>query len=102
MDITTTFEGETVRIRLAGELDALTVPRFVPVLESLLQAPQRRWVLDLARLRMIDGSGMGAIGYGFRKVRELGGAMCIEGATEQPLSIFRLLRLDRVLKPASP
>jgi anti-sigma B factor antagonist len=102
MNVSTTIEGETAKIRVAGELDALSVARFVPVLDGLLQGLQRRWIINLSELRMIDSSGVGAIIYGFRKVRERGGTMTIEGATDQPLSILRLMRLDRVLQLSAP
>jgi anti-sigma B factor antagonist len=103
VNVSTTADGETVRIRVTGELDALTVSGLVPVFEDLLRGHAQRWVLDLSQLRMIDSSGVGAIIYAYRKLRERGGALTIEGATAQPLSILSLMRLDRAFaQPASP
>ena len=84
MNVSTTQQGNTVRIRIDGELDALTVAKLVPVLDDLLQGAQRSWVIDLSELRMIDSSGVGAIIYAFKKLRECGGTLSIEGAVAQP------------------
>jgi stage II sporulation protein AA (anti-sigma F factor antagonist) len=101
MEVSTRVDAETATIRVAGELDVLSVDRLVPVLDALLHGTQRRWILDFSGLRIIDGRGVGAINYGFRRLRESRGVMTIEGATAQPLSMLRLVRLDRVLAPAT-
>jgi stage II sporulation protein AA (anti-sigma F factor antagonist) len=98
MTVTTIEDGDTVRVAMAGELDALSVAELVPVLDELLQRAPRHWVFDLSDLGLIDGSGVGAIIHAFRRLRVRGAAMTIEGATAQPLSILRLMRLDRVFE----
>jgi anti-anti-sigma factor len=103
VNVSTTREGNTVRIRVAGELDALTVDGLRPVLDALLEDSPGSWVLDLSELSMIDSRGVGAIIYAFKKLRARGGTLTIEGAVAQPLAILRLMRLDTVFThPASP
>jgi anti-anti-sigma factor len=97
MRVSSSVDGDTVRIKVTGELDALSVVELVPTLDTLLAQPQQRWVFDLGELRIIDGSGVGAIIYAFRKLRQRGGSMTLEGAKDQPLSVLRLMRLDQVL-----
>ena len=57
----------------------------------------KRVVLDLARLRLIDGRGVSAVVAFYRGVRAHGGDLTVVGLNNQPLSIFRLMRLDQVL-----
>ena len=91
------MEGGVVTIRLDGELDAMTVGRFVAVRDEMLRQRPSSWILALSDLRMLDSSGVVAILYALRSLRDRGGEMMIEGATDQPLMILRHLRLDEVL-----
>jgi anti-sigma B factor antagonist len=52
--------------------------------------------VDLSELRLIDSSGVGVLVSLYKRVRANGGDVRFEGATAQPLVIFKLLRLDRV------
>jgi anti-sigma B factor antagonist len=63
---------------------------------SISERPARI-VVDLSRLRLIDSSGVGALVFLYKKAKEYGGVMTVQGVRDQPLSIFKLLRLDRVL-----
>jgi anti-sigma B factor antagonist len=54
-------------------------------------------VVDLSFLRVIDSSGVGAIVSLYKRVRATGGDVRVVGLRDQPLAIFQLLRLDRVL-----
>jgi len=46
-------------------------------------------------LRLIDSSGVGAVVFLYKKAKEYGGVVTVLGLRDQPLSIFKLLRLDR-------
>ena len=46
---------------------------------------------------MVDSSGVGAIVSLYKRVRGAGGEVVVAGLRDQPLAIFRLLRLDRVM-----
>ncbi len=84
-------------LRIRGELDAITSTDLRPALERLLAERHARIVVDLTNLRLIDSSGVGALVFLYKKAREYGGLVSVTGTRDQPLSIFRLLRLDRVL-----
>jgi anti-sigma B factor antagonist len=53
--------------------------------------------VDLSRLRIVDSSGVGALVSLYKRLRAQGGEMVVSGLQNQPLAIFRLLRLDRVM-----
>ncbi len=91
----TTEEASILRIE--GELDALSVVDLRPVIKRIDEERPRKVVVDLAGLRLIDSSGVGAVVALFKVVRGYQGEMSVVGVREQPLAILRLLRLDRVL-----
>jgi anti-anti-sigma factor len=90
-------EGDAVVLNVAGELDAVSVPELRPELDQIISEGWKTIVIDLAHLRLIDSSGVGALVYLFRRGRENGGKVVVRGAKEQPLAILRLLKLDQLL-----
>jgi anti-sigma B factor antagonist len=55
-----------------------------------------RVTVDLSMLDLIDSSGVAALVKLYKGVRGGGGAFKIAGARDQPLAIFKLLRMDKV------
>jgi anti-sigma B factor antagonist len=94
-----TESGDTV-LRIEGELDAISVVELRPVIGKIGEDRPLRVSVDLARLRLIDSSGVGAIVALFKVVRAYGGSLVVAGVRDQPLAILRLLHLDRVLLQA--
>ena len=92
----TVEEGVTV-LRITGSLDAMSTPELRPTIEALVAARTAHVVLDLDELRLIDSSGVGAIVSLYKRMRAQGGHVTVRNLRDQPLAIFRLLRLDRVL-----
>jgi len=95
-ELSTTQEG-TARLAIKGELDAMSVSELRPDIDGLVNRKPRRVDVDLSRLRMIDSSGVGAIVSLYKRVRAQDGQVVVAGLQDQPLAIFRLLRLDRVM-----
>ncbi len=97
MTFTRDRAGDVVTLQIEGELDAVTVLDIRAEMEVLILENPQRVSVDLASLRLIDSSGIGAIVSLFKRVRTTGGTVTVCGVRGQPLAIFRLLRLDRVL-----
>jgi anti-sigma B factor antagonist len=101
-------EAGVIRLSIEGELDAVTVSDLRVEIEKLLMRQIGRVEVDLSQLRMLDSSGVGALVSLYKQVRARGGEVVVLGLRDQPLAIFRLLRLDRVMvgaelkTPASP
>lgn len=95
-----TFErndnGEETVLRIEGSLDAMSTPELRPVIDALVTEKRPRVTLNLSALRLIDSSGVGAIVSLYKRLRAQGGQVTVKGLKDQPLAIFRLLRLDRV------
>jgi anti-sigma B factor antagonist len=97
--ISTDDQGLT-HVAIEGELDAVSVSDLRTDLEKLLARQPARVDVDLSRLRMVDSSGVGALVSLYKRVRAQGGSVVVSGLRDQPLAIFRLLRLDRVMVDA--
>ena len=97
MDFSTSKLDGVATLRIEGELDAVTIPDVRPAIDALVAERHPRIVVDLSGLRLIDSSGVGALVFLYKKAKEYGGVVTVAGVRDQPLSIFKLLRLDRVL-----
>ena len=51
---------------------------------------------DLSNLKLIDSSGLGALISLYKQARSNGGTVSFVGVADQPLVLFKLLKLDRV------
>lgn len=96
MTFTRIDEGNTTTLKIEGTLDAVTAPDLRPALDALVAESKKLVTLDLSSLRLIDSSGVGVLVSLFKRVRAAGGDVKIVGLKDQPLAIFKLLRLDRV------
>jgi anti-sigma B factor antagonist len=94
--ITAADDGR-LRLAIEGELDAVTVADLRPAIDNLLGRRPARVDVDLSRLRMVDSSGVGALVSLYKRMRAQGGTVIVQGLRDQPLAIFKLLRLDRVM-----
>jgi anti-sigma B factor antagonist len=89
-------DGDQTTLKVEGELDALTAVELRPTLDAVVAGCPRQVTVDLSDLRLIDSSGVGALVSLYKRVRASGGDVRFVGAHDQPLAIFKLLRLDVV------
>lgn len=89
-------EGDESILRIEGVLDATSVPNIRRTIEALVVERRRSVTVDLSSLRHIDSSGVGVIVSLYKRCKAFGGEVRVVGLKDQPLSIFRLLRLDKV------
>jgi anti-sigma B factor antagonist len=90
----------SVKLRISGELDALTAPEVRSTMDGIVADRPREVVIDLSELRLIDSSGVGALVSLYKRARAQGTAVRVVGVNDQPAAIFRLLRLDTVFAAA--
>jgi anti-sigma B factor antagonist len=91
-----TDNGDESMLRIEGSLDAMSTPELRPAIDALVAEKRKVVTLNLSALRLIDSSGVGAIVSLYKRMRAQGGQVVVKGLKDQPLAIFRLLRLDRV------
>lgn len=93
-DVHETSRAMTLTVR--GSLDINTAPALAEEIDRIVAAHPDRVDVDLTALDLIDSSGVAALVKLYKGIRSGGGAIVIAGARDQPLAIFRLLRMDRV------
>jgi anti-sigma B factor antagonist len=79
-----------------AELDAANAAEFKRDMAPVLDV-HPKVVLDLARLRFVDSSGLGAFLSCLRKATEKGGDLKLCGVSKQVRTAFELVRMHRIL-----
>lgn len=90
--------GDMTTLRIGGALDAMTAQELRPTIDQLVENKRKHVVVELSELDLIDSSGVAVIVSLFKRVRAVGGKVEITGVRDQPLAIFKLLRMDRVFE----
>jgi anti-sigma B factor antagonist len=89
-------DGTLTRIAVRRMLDINTAPLLSEQVDKVLSAKPSKVVVDLAGLDIIDSSGVAVLVKLYKGVRAAGGTLEVTGARDQPLAIFKLLRMDKV------
>ena len=89
-------------LELSGALDADGALALRPMLEEMVLRATGNVVLDVAEVRFMDGCGLGAIAFLFKRLAAQGRRLEVRGATGQPLAMFRRLGLADVLGLPAP
>ena len=97
MNFTRTDQGVATTLKIDGSLDAISTPELRASIDALVADKRKNISVDLSALRLIDSSGVGAIVSLYKRARAHGGKVVVTGLRDQPLAIFKLLRLDKVL-----
>jgi len=84
-------------LKLSGEMDALGCSKIRPNLEEIANQTHPHTVLDINKISFIDSSGIGAIVFLFKRLREQGRSMEIIGVQGQPQELMKLLRIDAAI-----
>ena len=93
-DITRADHETSVIIR--GSLDINSAPQLAEEIDKLVAGKVKRVAVDLSGLDLIDSSGVAALVKLYKGIRGHGGHVEMTGARDQPLAIFKLLRMDKV------
>jgi len=84
------------KVAIRGSLDINTAPALAEEIDKIVQSKAKAVYVDLSGLDLIDSSGVAALVKLYKGVRGGGGGVTISGARDQPLAIFKLLRMDKV------
>ena len=85
-----------VRLAVKGSLDINSAPQLAEEIDRIIAKKPAKVTCDLSALELIDSSGVAALVKLYKGVRGAGGSIAITGARDQPLAIFKLLRMDKV------
>lgn len=84
-------------ISLSGEMDALGCSEIRVELEKVIVNGQAHIILQLDQVSFIDSSGIGAIVFLFKRLKQLNRTLEICGVQGQPLELMTLLRIDAAI-----
>ena len=87
---------DETKLTIRRSLDINSAPALADVIDKIVATRPPRVTVDLSSLDLIDSSGVAALVKLYKGVRGGGGAITIVGARDQPLAIFKLLRMDKV------
>ena len=85
-----------VALLVRGSLDINTAPLLAEQIDKLLQEKPAKVVLEMSAVDLIDSSGVAVLVKLYKGVRAQGGQLEMKGVRDQPLAIFKLLRMDKV------
>jgi anti-sigma B factor antagonist len=88
--------SDETKVTIRGSLDINGAPALADEIDKVIATKPGKVVVDLSELDLIDSSGVAALVKLYKGVRRDGGAVRISGARDQPLAIFKLLRMDKV------
>ncbi len=90
-------QSGSVRMHLRGGLDGEASRTMWEGMAALAQVEAADVVIDLSAVSFVDGSGLGAISYLFKRLASRGRRLRVEGASGQPLAMLRHLGLAHLL-----
>ena len=89
------IDDETTLV-VRGSLDINSAPALSEEIDRIVATRPTKVVVDLATLDLIDSSGVAALVKLYKGVRNIEATFAVTGARDQPLAIFKLLRMDKV------
>jgi anti-sigma B factor antagonist len=88
--------NETATLVVRGSLDINNASVLGEEIDKIIATRPARVIVDLGTLDLIDSSGVAALVKLYKGVRNIEGSFMVTGARDQPLAIFKLLRMDKV------
>ena len=88
--------SNSITLTVRGSLDINTAAQLGEEIDRLVGDRPKLVLVDLSGLDLIDSSGVAALVKLYKGIRSGGGNITISGARDQPLAIFKLLRMDKV------
>jgi anti-anti-sigma factor len=86
-----------LHVDLSGEMDALGCSKIRSTLEEIKNKANQTVILNIIDVSFIDSSGIGAIVFLFKRLKEQGREMKIIGVQGQPQELMKLLRISSAI-----
>ena len=93
-EVDRTPHGTTLMVR--GSLDINTAPALAEEIDRIVGDRPAKVTVDLGGLDLIDSSGVAALVKLYKAIRGVGSTIRLINARDQPLAIFKLLKMDKV------
>jgi anti-sigma B factor antagonist len=96
LGFSTEVQGGWTVLRVQGEVDVYTAPRFREQLIGLVSRGERRIVVDLDGVDFLDSTGLGVLVGGLKRVRTHEGEMVLVCTKSRILKVFEITGLTKV------
>lgn len=97
--------GETVTVRVAGELDMATAPQLGEELDRIAADPPPVVVVELAGVTFLGSAGLGVLVQARRDLLQRASRLVLAKVSDGLMRVFQIVRLDRTFEfdpPATP
>jgi len=84
-------------IFLSGALNAAAMENIRQIFDTMAVSQVDEVVIDLSKVKVMDASGVGALVFLFKRLKNAERSMKITGAHGQPEAIIRLLRMEKAI-----
>lgn len=101
-----TANGSGAVVKLDGEMDMLSAPKFVQALDALFASNTYQITVDCEDLSFMDSSGIGALIAAHKRITEESGSITLTHPCDQVLKVLAIIKIDELLglgaAPVSP
>lgn len=98
MTVGSIYENGALTITVDGELDHHAAKKTMSLIEERLDIHfPRELILDLKGLSFMDSSGIAVVLKTYRRMKELGGTVCVENVQKQPRRVLLASGVDRII-----
>lgn len=102
MKIAATFAAGRLTVYLSGELDHHEAGGLIKSLRDLIEENMpRECAVDMSGITFMDSSGIAVIINASRKMKTLGGRLCVENPPEQARKVLETAGIDRLVAVGS-
>jgi len=98
MKISLTEGDEKTTIKLMGDIYTEQGDELQQVFNGVVEKNPKEVVIDLAELKSITSSGIGKIVLLYKELNKKGGKIRIVGANDTIMQIFKIVKLDKLMK----
>ncbi|MDP8245679.1 MAG: STAS domain-containing protein [Candidatus Hinthialibacter antarcticus] len=90
--------GDVLIIQFRFEtLDANNAKMVRQEVDPIIQ-DRKKVAVDMSEVQFIDSSGLGTLLTFYRKVKSVEGSLLLYGMTSQAMSLFELVKMDRIFE----
>lgn len=91
-------KDQLAKLIFLGRIDNEGIQSFQDALNGLLETDAGKVVLDFTKLEFINSSGIGKLLIFYKKSKNSGKETSIEGISEEIFTLFRAIRLDKLIE----
>jgi anti-sigma B factor antagonist len=91
-------QNSEIKLTVSGRVDNEGIVAFQESLDKALERSEEKALLDLSGLEFINSSGIGKLLIFYKKFKNTGREVQIEGISEDVFTLFKAIRLDKLIE----